>query len=418
MSVHSFVAHFLKDNGYLETLKTFEAEHGKQITTELPHDESLTDIITDRLKYLSTEPQVQDSHDKILDEELRSIKEKQFKEWAVPFPNVSHEIAKIDDLVIDSAIMHFDNKNYLILATSARELVVVDIESSSEVFRRKNVIGDVVIRKIAVTSNAVVLCGMQGKAFLCKFSHGMLELNIEAERQIHARLVVDVKVVSWREQDYLVSLGWDYLVKVFKIEENDICPVGEPFKLANQGSCMDACVYKDRITVLVGKSEITLMDVLCMGEEQKLSLDCRIALNDAEFSAAGFTPMCVRIHQSGENVPLVAVGTSHEPFMRAVIVTLKQVGIAAQETVQRNQIIANLNTLSPQDKYSQAILDWRPDGTGLWVLGDDGVIRGIDLSSGKVSAELSGHEGRIKTLNVLTNLLVSCGTDRHILKWT
>lgn len=417
MSVHGFIAHFLKENGYHETLKMFENEHGKQITTELPSDESLADIITDRLKYLTTKPLTVSSADLLLSEKLQNLRNTQIKDWSTPYPKASRQIANCTDLVIDSAQMKMGDKHYILMSTSSKALVVADLETGSVVLRVSNAIGGVVIRKIVVSTNAVVLCGMQGKAYLCRFSRDMLELKIMAEEQIHARLIVEVRCVRWNNRDYLVSLGWDFLVKVFQIGEAGFRPYGDPYKLANQGSCMDACVFHDAIVILVGKSEITLLDVIRVDGDQKMALDCRIALNDAEFSASGFSPMCVRVFSDGHGVPLVAVGTSHEPFMRAIVVSLSEVG-KKDGAIHRAQIIANVNTMCPQDKYSQAVLDWRTDGTGLWVLGDDGIVRGVDLSAGKVAVELSGHDGRIKSLSVGSLFLVTGGTDRKVLQWS
>lgn len=418
MSVHSFIAHFLKENGYHKTFKTFENEHGKQIVAELPSDESLVDIITDRMKYLTTEPPTNSSLDLLLSKDLREIKKNQIKHWSTPYPKVSSEIAKINDLVIDSAVMTLGDKEMVVMSTSAKSLIVVDLETGSEVLRLANAIGNIVIRKIVVTTDYIVLCDMQGKAYLCEFSKDILELKIISQTQIHARLIVEARCVRWNNQDFLVTMGWDFLVKVFQIDENGIHSFGESFKLANQGSCMDACVFNDTIVIVVGKSEITLLDVIRVGDDRKLALYCRIALNDAEFSASGFSPMCVKVYSDGRGVPLVAIGTSQEPFMRAIIVSLNEVGRTDDGVIRRNQIITNVNTMCPQDKYSQAVLEWRKDGSGLWVLGDDGVIRGVDLSTGKIAVELSGHDGRIKSLAVSSSTLISGGTDRRILQWS
>lgn len=414
MSVHSFIAHFLKENGYLETLKSFEKEHGSAISTDLPHDEALADIITDRMKYLTTKDVPASLHDHWLDPKFKKIKEEQFKEWSAPYPQAHKDLACLLDLVIDAAIFHLKEKPYLICGTSAKSLLVIDIQSGKQVLELKNVI-DVVIRKVVVSSQYLILCGMNGRAYMGKFS-GITNFQIVGEAQIHARLVTDVKVISYDGADYLITMGWDFLVKIFKISDDLFTQIGEPFKLANQGTCIDACVYQEKIYIAVGKSEITLMDVLCLKSRQ-LELDCRIALNDAEFSASGFTPMCIQIFcKQDSDLPLVAVGTSHEPFMRMVIVSLKDVG--GEADIKRNQIIANVNTMSPQDKYSQANIFWRHDGSGLWILGEDGTIRGLDLKLELVALELKQHEGRIKSCAHFDDVVVSCGTDRRVIKWS
>ena len=39
---------------------------------------------------------------------------------------------------------------------------------------------------------------------------------------------------------------------------------------------------------------------------------------------------------------------------------------------------------------------WRPDGSGVWVNGDDGIVRGIEAKTGKVVHLLRGHEAGTK----------------------
>lgn len=415
MSVYSFIAHFLKENGYPDTLRAFEAEHGKRISTELPNDENLADIIADRMKYLSIDATPQELFDQILNSELSAVKAKQFKPWSAPYPEKATPIAAVHELVVDSAIMEQNGKQYALLATSARELVVVDLSTGAEVARVDNVIGKVVIRKVAVSSSMVLLCGMNGVLTVGKLSD-KLQFNKLYEHQIHPRLVTDIQVVEKDGSEYLVSLGWDFTVRLFQLGSTELTEVGQPYKLANQGSCFHACVYKGRIVVLVGKNEITLMDVLSSDGHTGLELSYRIALNDAEFSAAGFTPMCIRTFCGPGEVPLVAVGTSHEPYMRVVMVTLQEFGTA--EGVARGQIIANVNTMSPQDKFSLAHLEWRYDGSGLWVVGEDGAVRGFDLTKREVVLTLQAHEGRIKAASVARDVLLTCGTDRKVVKWT
>jgi len=415
MSVYNFIAHFLKENGYDETLRTFEKEHGSQISTDLPHDEALTDIITDRMKYLSTQSQPDARQDYWLQEDLVKIKEAQFKEWSAPYPKKNRRLGLLDDLVVSSDVFKSNDTAYVVCGTSGKALVVFDLQTGTIVLEIKDVIGKVVIRRIVVSSQYVLLCGMNGKVYVGSFSDDMKSFDLLFEEQIHSRLITDVRVVLWNNHDHLVSMGWDFLVKVWKIKSDSLQQVGKPFKLANQGTCLDACNYNDVLYVTVGKNEITLMDVLRMDETHELQLDCRIALNDAEFSASGFTPMCVRIFNQG-GIPLVAVGTSHEPYMRVVIVSLKDVG-SEHADIKRSQIIANLNTMSPQDKYSQANIAWRFDGSGLWIMGEDGIIRGLDISKQCVALELKEHDGRIKTSTVFEDIVITCGTDKQILKW-
>ncbi|KAI9670939.1 MAG: hypothetical protein M1831_005024 [Alyxoria varia] len=56
-------------------------------------------------------------------------------------------------------------------------------------------------------------------------------------------------------------------------------------------------------------------------------------------------------------------------------------------------ILVSTNTLAPQSAYSTPVVVWRPGGAGVWVNGDDGVVRGVDVVSGRVVARLGGVGG-------------------------
>jgi WD40 repeat protein len=68
---------------------------------------------------------------------------------------------------------------------------------------------------------------------------------------------------------------------------------------------------------------------------------------------------------------------------------------AALATADRESaaILIHANTLAPQTPYSTPVVVWRPDGGGVWVNGDDGVIRGLDVQTGKVVATLGPAKG-------------------------
>ena len=84
-------------------------------------------------------------------------------------------------------------------------------------------------------------------------------------------------------------------------------------------------------------------------------------------------------------------------------------------------------TMAPQTAYSTPALAWRPGGTGVWVNSDDGVIRGIEASTGKVVATLKGHEpgskirclcaGLVEAGDSTEEWLVSGGFDHKLIIW-
>ena len=86
-------------------------------------------------------------------------------------------------------------------------------------------------------------------------------------------------------------------------------------------------------------------------------------------------------------------------------------------------ILIHCTTLSPQSAYSTPAVAWRPDGSGVWVNGDDGVVRGIEAASGKIVATLKGHEPGSKVRCLWAGMvgdeewLVSGGFDQKLLVW-
>ncbi len=75
--------------------------------------------------------------------------------------------------------------------------------------------------------------------------------------------------------------------------------------------------------------------------------------------------------------------------------------------------------------YSTPAVVWRPDGSGVFVNGDDGVIRGIEASTGRIKTSLKGHEegSKVRCLVSYRNevdgeeWLVSGGFDQRLIVW-
>ncbi|KAL9086592.1 MAG: hypothetical protein Q9165_007035 [Trypethelium subeluteriae] len=150
--------------------------------------------------------------------------------------------------------------------------------------------------------------------------------------------------------------------------------------------------------------------------------------NLAPYSNAwiAFTPSALAPSPNDPN--LLAIATSSVPHMRLIIARLifpspshpppsdlaststptslpsststspaelKQSAAAAETLLREREAAALLlttSTFAPQTPYSTPALAWRPDGTGVWVNGDDGVVRGVEVASGKVVARLGGLE--------------------------
>lgn len=176
-----------------------------------------------------------------------------------------------------------------------------------------------------------------------------------------------------------------------------------------------------------------------------------------------FTPSALALHPSDPSI--IAVATSHVPHMKLIIARLllpsadaindaaaivetsmtspailaatsgpihnptqasEARRLLAIQDREAAAILIQMSTLAPQTAYSTPALAWRPDGTGVWVNGDDGVVRGVEASSGKVVAVLKGgHEAQSKVRCLCAGLVgdsseeivVSGGFDRRLIVW-
>jgi WD40 repeat protein len=158
-----------------------------------------------------------------------------------------------------------------------------------------------------------------------------------------------------------------------------------------------------------------------------------------------FTPSMLALHPKDPS--LIAIATSHLPHMKLIVVRLLFPGSnvqAAPGGTQASQartelavqdkedaaIRLQVSTLAPQTPYSTPVVVWRPDGSGVWVNGDDGVVRGIEVKTGKVISMLKGHEAgtKVRTLwageiaagddTAKREVLVSGGFDKRVFIWT
>lgn len=156
-----------------------------------------------------------------------------------------------------------------------------------------------------------------------------------------------------------------------------------------------------------------------------------------------FSPSSVAI--SPIDPTLLAVATSAVPHMKLIIVRLlipssglsdggpptraaqNRAGLAVEDR-EGAAILVHVSTLAPQTPYSTPQVVWRPDGSGVFVNGDDGVLRGLEAKTGKIVTTLKdGHEtgskiraiwcGNVDVPGGQEEWVVSGGFDRRLVVW-
>lgn len=401
----SLVAHFLKEHGYSQTLQQLELEYGKPVQPKLLNSESLSQILDDRLQYASINNRNENDID--VNEELplrfKELVHERFINWTLPYPHKPTKL-KVHSLIIFSVY----NKGAIYFSTNDSQIIICKGGSITLVRMQE------IIKKVLIVGLNFVLLGMSGKLYLTDEKFNEIEVI-----DTLSRFIIDANHVHSNGVDYIVILTWNSMLKLVKLNESSVVAA---LKLDQQGTCFDITTYRGEIVIVLGKLENTLLDVITIQEEQFAS-KYKISINDAEFTTSSFSPRFITISQKG-GIPLVAVATSHEPYMRVIITSLIDFETSPLPPIARHQIIKNLNTLSPQDKFSQPLIAWRHNSekeSGIWVMGDDGVVRGLDLLDDKVAVELKQHQTKIKDFTCFYEngyeVLITSGIDRQTFEW-
>jgi len=303
---------------------------------------------------------------------------------------------------------------------------------------------------------------MSGKLMV----HDHLTGELLAERRDHSKWAVHV--ASWMSsptQPLLVATaGWDQKVHIYSVQAEDIeaggatslPPPAHTITLPSNPESMVFVTNPDtkKLYLVVSRRDSSFLyyhgiDLEDTSSQSGISVAAAGRQNLAPHSNAwvAFTPSALALHPSDPT--LLAIATSHLPHLKVIIVrllfpdtpstqgftepappqTVAAVGRAELALQDREDaaITLQVSTQAPQTPYSTPQIAWRPDGSGLWVNGDDGVIRGVEAKTGKVVALLRGHEvgSKVRTLwaghigngEDKKEILVSGGFDRKCFVW-
>lgn len=269
----------------------------------------------------------------------------------------------------------------------------------------------------------ILLSSMSGKLVL--FDCGS-ESTLE-ERRDHNKYLV--KIATWTTQSttYIATAGWDSKVLLYRVELNSAEKVrlGNPISSLTLSSVPETALFAPTAdhpagaVLIITRRDSSFLYYYSLPNPDDTTPEIRLLgkQNLAPHSSAWvtFTPSAVQL--SPRDPHIAAVATSSVPHMRLIVVRLlippnaplpddvhiseqplqlTQASQARAELAVQNReeaaILVQCSTSSPQTQYSTPALAWRPDGTGIWVNGDDGIVRGIEANTGKVVVRLEGHE--------------------------
>ena len=306
-------------------------------------------------------------------------------------------------------------------------------------------------------SMRTITSGMSGQVVL--FDH-KTSRAID-QRRDHKKYVVKVDIYHDDSNAiWVATAGWDAKVYLYKLENEQMSSLGPVIAYLTLPTNPETILFiKDPVTsqpiLLVSRRDSTSLHYYALPHTTSNSsyipeeLQLLGTQNLAPHSNAwiAFSPCSIVLCPTDPN--MLAVATSAVPHMKLIIVRIlwpshtKSDRPAAEPATQAAQTRANLavqdsedaaiqihvSTLAPQTLYSTPQVVWRPDGSGVWVNGDDGVVRGLETRTGKIMTVLKhGHELGSKVRSIWCGYVetgdgdrqewvVSGGFDRKLIAW-
>lgn len=354
---------------------------------------------------------------------------------------------------------------YIVVTTADRKVHLLDTTSPTlEVARSfSHLLDSPILDIIAFGLRYLIVASMSGK--LAVFD--TVKKTVLHERTDHSKYLV--KLASYRTGEcYLVaSAGWDAKVNLYRCETaDDTIHLKKPIATLTLASVPETVMFIESPEynmpiLLLSRRDSSFLYYFEVPNLAGSGMAYLGKQNLAPHSNAwvAFTPADVQPCPTDPS--LVAVGTSSTPHMKLLVVKLlvppKQASLlnagairdpngpitqasqARGELMMQDReeaaILVNVSTMAPQTQYSTPRLTWRPDGSGIYVSSDDGLVRGIEASTGKFIAALEGHDpgSKLRCLwagkldlhqeNALTQAstkeyLLSGGFDQKLILWS
>ncbi|KAF2643307.1 WD40 repeat-like protein [Massarina eburnea CBS 473.64] len=421
-SAADLVAQFLKANDYAETLQAFIREAG---LAPGAGGASGSDITIEQIL------QEKKTFDLSVNFEKLGVEDND-RQWRVPSPSKPLMLESIPtksnilsvSLVNCKLPYMSETKTYVATTTADRRLHLFDPHAPSLPLAHSYAsFLDSPILDLVVLQNRYLFIGsMSGRLLLFDTEAD----EVLDQRRDHTKYIV--KLATWADgpSTILASAGWDSKIFLYRFGlEDENLQLGEPIAAINLSSIPEALLFikspdTPRPIMLLTRKDSTVLyyySVPLPGETQ-INLLARQNLAPHSNAWISFTPSDIQL--SPQDPSLIAVATSSTPHMKLIVARLLipppevvtgvnsspgsgPVTQAAQsranllvEDREEAAITINISTMAPQTTYSTPRLAWRPDGSGIWVNSDDGIVRGFEATTGKQIAALEGHENGLK----------------------
>lgn len=306
-------------------------------------------------------------------------------------------------------------------STADRKLHVLDAKQQSIVASHVSPDGSPILSILPLDSTHILLGSMSGALTLFDIKAG----EQIAKRNDHNKFLVHIS--QYRDTAtgciYVATAGWDQRVHVYKLHfssDQDMslsAPASTTLLASNPLSLTFVMKEADNsssggaLNLVVTRRDSTMLHYYDV-KGMKLSGTQNLAPQSIAWVAFELSSIAI----CPTDPTLLAVATSSVPHMKLIIVRMLFPQHEGTHALQRSDetlaeqersklarqdreiaaISISCSTFAPQTLYSTPAIAWRPDGSGIWVNGDDGIVRGIERHTGKVISTLDGHDANMK----------------------
>lgn len=342
----------------------------------------------------------------------------------------------------------------VLVSGADKSLRCYDVRTRRQVYVWHRVHGSAAIRGIEYIGKGMILTGgMDGQFIVTQMGTDAVLGRVKAHNRFINAMSYDSK------SQMLASAGYDGQIKVYKLEQEkseanvqiskvNFKPIAQ-HKFVQIPSIVKITTLKDgRRVVLAGVQDSTILHYLLIPDDngitqgshaaQSLETLAKLNLLDAEFTSSFvvFTPMAIDLYTDEKTgVQRFVIATSHSPYMRVIVGQVEHASSSNNNTTIKNKddqvdiglVEQNLLAYAPQDKFSMPKVKWSHNGNGVWITGDDGIVRGIEIETGKLVVELGSgkHTDKIRDLDIATipvsnqgnkyqDILISGGSDKRV----
>ncbi|KAF2770296.1 WD40 repeat-like protein [Teratosphaeria nubilosa] len=435
------VARFLKANNYTESYDAFVSEAG------LPSDAGSVAKDDLTLETLLEEKRMYDLSVRF--EKVGTGDDDQGGDtgWRVPAPSsgTAYPDLGTSNILSTAAETMATGEHILIITTADRRLHVMDAATRAVKASYSGLQDSPVLSTAIFKHQYLLTVSMSGQVVASDLSSG----KIIDKRRDHNKYIVKVVIYGDAQKDeaLIATAGWDNKIHIYCPNTSTSPPmlnIGAPIAtiaLPTKPECLLFLQHPESKKPILVFSRTDSNHIFYYTADSTPRLLGKQNLAPHSNAWVAFTPSSLAICPTDPTI--LAVGTNSVPHMKLLIVRMlippytPTSNPAAETQLDQSRaalaladrenaaILIHATTFAPQTPYSTPTVAWRPDGSGVWVNGDDGAVRGLEARSGKVLQTLreGGHEAGSKVRCICAGMaggkevLVSGGFDRKVVVW-